>query len=48
MCGIKCCPYKNDVRMQCEWCPNREPDEFDFGDYDEFEEIDDFEDFNKL
>lgn len=27
MCGLKCCPYKNDDSMQCEWCPNREPSE---------------------
>lgn len=48
MYGFECCPYKNDDSMQCEWCPNREPSEIDFGDYDEFDKFDDFEDFDNL
>ena len=40
MCELMRCPYEEDARMQCEWCPHDvEWDDSDFNTFDEFEDL---------
>ena len=51
MCGLKCCPYEDDITITCDDCQFFAPWPMYEADYDEidvFDKFDDFEDFDDL